>query len=287
MLLFKEFDKELAINATQNGAIAAFISGGITLLIVLISILTDASGTLGYWNNPLYLVDVVLIVLLGVGLLAKSRACAVAILIYFIVSKIIIFIEIGRPTGLLVGLVFLYYYISAVKGAFVYHKLSLPEEKKSNPLLKWVLIIFLSLFSILVLLGAISLILIPTVEVQSGAELKEEYRAILTEQKIIFPNEKVEYFYSYGLTSILEGGTVLTDTDIIMYYTSDEGELLNYFIPLSEVTKVELIQKGNAISDSYYKIIGKTDEEWMEITLSPERNGDEKFIQALKSKINM
>jgi hypothetical protein len=103
----------------KGASIAAAISGSITLVVTLIAM----SGTdiLGFsaWE----LVDVALIFGLAFGIYKKSRTCAVAMLLYFVVSKIILMVESGKPSGLLWAAIFIYYYWQGVSGTFAYHKL--------------------------------------------------------------------------------------------------------------------------------------------------------------------
>ena len=54
-----------AVRATRNGSIAAFISAGMTLLVVVIAISTSAFGNLQVFNDPWNLFGALLIVALG------------------------------------------------------------------------------------------------------------------------------------------------------------------------------------------------------------------------------
>jgi hypothetical protein len=103
----------------KSAWIAACISGVITLVVTLIAI----SGTelLGFdaWS----LLDVGMIFALAFGIYKRSRACAVTMLAYFVVSKIILMAESGKPSGLLMALIFGYYFWQGVQGTFIYHKL--------------------------------------------------------------------------------------------------------------------------------------------------------------------
>jgi hypothetical protein len=103
----------------KNAWVAAVISGSITLVVTLVAM----SGTdiLGFsaWE----LVDVGLIFLLAFGIYQRSRACAVAMLAYFVLSKIFIMVESGRPSGIPLAIVFIYFFWQGVSGTFAYHKL--------------------------------------------------------------------------------------------------------------------------------------------------------------------
>ena len=93
--------------------VAAVISGSVTAVFSLV-------GGMGLdsWS----LLDAAFIFGLAYGIYRKSRACAVLMLVYFIVSKVILTLETGKAGGLLVGLIFLYYYARGVVGTFAYRK---------------------------------------------------------------------------------------------------------------------------------------------------------------------
>lgn len=103
----------------KSAWVAAVISGSITLVVTLIAI----SGTeiLGFSVWELF--DVALIFGLAFGISKKSRTCAVVMLIYFLISKIILTIESGRPSGVVLSIIFIYYFWQGVSGTFAYHKL--------------------------------------------------------------------------------------------------------------------------------------------------------------------
>lgn len=54
-------DKEQAIKATNTGAVAACVSGVMTLAISLFALFNNSAGGLSFWNDPAILVDVILI----------------------------------------------------------------------------------------------------------------------------------------------------------------------------------------------------------------------------------
>jgi len=99
--------------------IAGCVSGGVTLTGALLALAGDNYLGFSAWD----LLDVVLICGLVYGIYRKSRICAVLMLLYFIVSKIVIIRETGSPAGLALALVFIYYYIQGVIGTFRYHNL--------------------------------------------------------------------------------------------------------------------------------------------------------------------
>ncbi len=112
----------------KTGWVAAIISGVMTLGMMLLALNTEAmEGDI--WTS----VDVVLILLLAFGIYKKSRFAATFMFIYFLFSKILIIVETGRPSGLIVSILFLYFYFRAMVGTYQYHKLMRPQNKSIQP----------------------------------------------------------------------------------------------------------------------------------------------------------
>lgn len=103
----------------KSAWVAAAISGSITLIVTLIAM----SGTEILGFSAWELIDVALVFGLAFGIYKKSRACAVVMLIYFTISKIVVMVESGKPSGVLLSVIFIYYFWQGVSGTFAYHKL--------------------------------------------------------------------------------------------------------------------------------------------------------------------
>ena len=109
----------------KGGWIAAIVSGVITLAMVLLVVYSgskSAGNVVDLWNS----LDVVFIFILAYGMYKKSRIAASIMFIYFLASKILIIAETGQPNGVLLSLMFLYYFFQAMVGTFQYHKLVRP-----------------------------------------------------------------------------------------------------------------------------------------------------------------
>jgi lysylphosphatidylglycerol synthetase-like protein (DUF2156 family) len=102
----------------KNAWIAAVISGSLTLVITMISIYGTSIAGMDAWN----LIDVVLIFGLAVGIYRNSRVCATAMFVYFVISKIIGWVDAGKPTGLILAVIFIYYFFKGMVATFDYHK---------------------------------------------------------------------------------------------------------------------------------------------------------------------
>ena len=123
---------ELSLKHIRNGWIAALIAGFITLIFNYLSISQNiqTSDIFGFYNDPFILFDIVLVFSMAFGIYKKSRTCAVIMLAHYILSKLVMIsygINLFDISGVL-SLVFIYFYIQAVRGTFAYHRLT-----KNNP----------------------------------------------------------------------------------------------------------------------------------------------------------
>ncbi|MBF6023432.1 hypothetical protein [Lysobacter niastensis] len=99
--------------------ITAAITGAFTLALSLLAI--SGKSILGY--SALESVDAALIFGLAFGIYKKSRVCSVLMLVYFVVSKILIMVEAGQPQGLVLSLIFGFFYYHGAVGTFEYHRI--------------------------------------------------------------------------------------------------------------------------------------------------------------------
>lgn len=127
---------------------------------------------------------------------------------------------------------------------------------------------------------------VPSTEVQSGAEMFQKDKDTLVSSNIISVDDEILYFYSEGLTSILEGGQLLTDDRVIVYQNDENQELQIYEIYFDDIASIELTQVGSTFTDSIYQVNSYEPDVWMQIWLSTENRGDVEFIEALRSKIS-
>lgn len=280
-------DKEKAIQATKTGAICACFSASMTLVIAIFAIRNNSSGTIGIWNDPTVFLDVVVILILAYGMYRKSLTAAVVMFIYFLFAKIIMAMELGRPTGIVLGLVFLYIFGKAIQGAYVLQKIEKAENPdyptKSNRMKFFIITGVVILFSLMgVGMLTTTGTLTPT-EVLEGKDLSKDYREALIKSDIIDSGDSIQYFYSEAFSSIEEAGSILTSDRVIMYLEDEKKDTAVYELYLEDITDVELIEAGNVLNDSVYRVYGDSREVYLTIVLSTENKGDVKFIEALRS----
>jgi hypothetical protein len=284
--------RDEAIKASRNGAIAAFISGALTLIVALLAIAINAQGEFAFLNDPAMLFDAVLIFICAFGMLRQSRFAAVFIFIYFILSKIIISIEMGPSAGgLIVGLIFLYFFGKAIQGSFAFHKIEKSENPDYKAPSKIVIAIGVTvsvIFFAAVILGTMTMTdMFPSTDVLEKGRISADTIYKLKATGIVEEGDEIEYFYSDAPTDILDAGNMLTSTRVITYYTDENDELLIYELFFSEITSVSLEQEGNYLNDSIYRVSTQDNDRWISIVLSTEARGDVKFVEALRKKIRL
>ena len=280
-------DKKKAIKATKIGAIAAFVSAGITFLYVLIAVFSNADGYMEFWNDTSIFLDVIFIIICGFGMRRQSRAAAIAIFIYFIFSKIYLGFETGKMPGSGMALVVLYFYGRAIQGAFAYNKIQKEENPNYKSTPKWMYYVGIPvgvLMSIAIGFGIMQTAgVLPSAKVVTGSEMNSKDILLLTEKGIIHPNEKIEYFYSESLSSILKGGNILTDNRVVVYM-QEEGNLQIYELPVQDIVSIELIKQGNYLNDSIYEVCSFQENAWIRLILSTEDQKDVAFVEALRKR---
>lgn len=275
-----------AEKSTRHGATAGFISAAITLAMVLFAMAAGSSGDLGFWNDPWIILDVVLIAGLAVAIHRKSRAASVLMFAYFILSKIYLSVEMGRPAGIVVGLVFLYFFGKAIQGSFAYHRIRASQDPDYRPAGKWMYFVWppIALTIIVLALYGLSstLHLTPQTAVVSGEDLSQHEIDLLVSEGLLQPGERVVLFYSEGLLSIREGGNILTEERVISYEEVD-GELWVASVSYSDIEDVVLELEGDFFNDAVIAVYTASDEVFR-VLASAEEGGDSVFVQELRDR---
>jgi len=103
----------------RNAWIACLLTGALTLALAFVAM----SGSPLGGHSAMDAIDALFVFGMAFGISRKSRVCAVLMLGYFILSKYLLYKASGQASGMLFGLVFLYFYAQGVLGTFEYHKL--------------------------------------------------------------------------------------------------------------------------------------------------------------------
>jgi len=119
---FSISDRASCERAIRNGGIAVMVSAGLSGLVAVIGLYTSSPDKyLAVFLDPWALVDVGFIVVLGIFIFKKSRVASTLMVLYFIASKTILWIEIGAAKGLPFAVIFFLFYFTAMRGSFLWH----------------------------------------------------------------------------------------------------------------------------------------------------------------------
>ena len=126
-------DLDSARNASKQGAYAAF-AYAILILVGIGARLWLGNGDATQNNfaaqvaDPLVLLDVAIIVVLGLLILRYSRVAAILMLAYLVFDQVMLVLERGSAGSIVLALVFLYFFGNAIRGTFAYHRRRAEED---------------------------------------------------------------------------------------------------------------------------------------------------------------
>ncbi|WP_417384036.1 hypothetical protein [Gimesia sp.] len=289
-----QYNLDDAVRDANQASIAAFIAAAVSGLLIVAAMASSADGPLGQFADPVNLIDVALVVACGVGLRFYSRTAAITLVIYYILAKIIMMLEEGRPSGLLFTFIWLYFYWKGIRGSFAYHRLRKEADSNYRSTPVWfyyfvipvggiilsLVVLGLSLFGLGLIAESGALV---NSAVITGDQLSESDLQLLLDEGIIRPDETVLYFYSAGITSISDDGNLLTDKRVVSYERI-EGVLEVYAAKYEDVAEVIIVEEGNFIDDTIVEI-NTTDDDVFLLLLSPLEEGDQTFINELRSRV--
>ncbi len=140
-------------------------------------------------------------------------------------------------------------------------------------------------FGVLVMIGVVFGFLmdagvVPSDRVLSGSDIPQDQFEVLLSEGIVEQGEVIELFYSEGLISVREGGSLLTDRRVIAY---EEGFI--YEVRNEDISSVEMTQQGDSLNYSVYTVMGEDEENWVDLWLPHEYGDGERFANAVKAKI--
>ena len=133
-----------------------------------------------------------------------------------------------------------------------------------------------------------ALLVIATFVIESGpptralrqSEIPSSYEVTLVEAGVLEPNERIQFFYSAGVFSILEFGTLLTENRVVSYETVN-GELY-----IASSTYPEIQDLDVEYSDSFVVLtISTLSGEEIILIVSAEDGRDKEFVSELQSRL--
>ncbi|MBT8100884.1 MAG: hypothetical protein KJO82_14100 [Gammaproteobacteria bacterium] len=126
---------------------------------------------------------------------------------------------------------------------------------------------------------------VPSDRVLSGERIPPDQVAVLRSEGIVDEGEVVEYFYSEGLFSVREGGSILTDKRVIAYEANRMDGVDIYELSLDEIESVNLTQPGDSLSFTVYTVNGQSESDWLDLWLPHEHGDGELFVNAVRARI--
>jgi len=105
----------------KGACVAGIISIIITAIFVFASIYGDASSSTGLQFGWTSFIDIAIMIGLVYGVHKRSRICAILLLGFFILNKVIMWSETGELNGSALALLMFWFFIQGVIGTFQYH----------------------------------------------------------------------------------------------------------------------------------------------------------------------
>ena len=284
-----------AEQAVKRAATTAYILLVITSIKLLFLYASKSPESLAYFNDLSFFVDIFVALICAVMIKRYSRTAAILLLLLYLFS---IFSQLlMKPqllqSGAIVFLAFIasiivYFYVNGIRGTFAYHRLKKQENHDYKPAAKWTYYTGIPVAIIMVLLVTVGVLsetggLLPT-RVVSGQELADDYKNTLIKERLLKPNEILELFYSSGVFSIVENGNMITNTRVISYQMV-EDTLDVYTAQYEDIVRVKIVQSGDYLTDSVIQV--DTNNSGLYLLVSPEEQGDQRFVDAIISKSDL
>ena len=277
---------EEARQHTRNATIAAIIMAALGLAFAIFSGMTGGNDFISVADVPGVILAMILYVALGIGVYFYSRVSAILLFLIYALDKIIVWVEIGRPTGIIIALIILFYLGKGIGGAFAYHKLRKEADPDYKSTKWWMWLIGIPsalLLMIVIALGSFMMMIdSPETSIQTGAELGPEKIQSLRDADIIEEDEEVIYFYSEDIFSILNAGNILTDKRLISYETVDGIDL--YSSTFDNILDFEIYEEGSFFLDTTVYVYLEEGDDFF-LLLSVEGGKDQLFLEALRQRI--
>ena len=282
-------NKEKAIGWIQESFYAAIFVLVITAGATIYSILSNTTeGTFRLWNDWSIIGDIAIIIVLAFFIKRKSRFAASTILIYFLISKIMLFsadLNNLRISSLITSLIIIFFFARGAYATFVYHKLERIENPDYKTPSKKGLFIGVPIIIFFIVSGWLIAVTPGTMEVMKSSEISAIIKNKLTEAEVTKKGEKIDFFYSYGISDIIEEGVVFTD-EYLIYYITEEDKTKSYRLPYSNMKEIRLKEKGDYFNDTIIEINFKGSENWIPVYLNTRLERDMEVFNKIQSLIS-
>jgi len=282
-------NKEKAIGWIQESFYAAIFVLVITAGATIYSILSNTTeGTFRLWNDWSIIGDIAIIIVLAFFIKRKSRFAASTILIYFLISKIMLFsadLNNLRISSFITSLIIIFFFARGAYATFVYHKLERIENPDYKTPSKKGLFIGVPIIIFFIVTGWLVAVTPGTMEVMKSSEISAIIKNKLTEAEVTKKGEKIDFFYSYGISDIIEEGVVFTD-EYLIYYITEEDKTKSYRLPYSNMKEIRLKEKGDYFNDTIIEINFKGSDNWIPVYLNTRLDRDMEVFNKIQSLIS-
>jgi len=282
-------NKEKAIGWIQESFYAAIFVLVITAGATIYSILSNTTeGTFRLWNDWSIIGDIAIIIVLAFFIKRKSRFAASTILIYFLISKIMLFsadLNNLRISSFITSLIIIFFFARGAYATFVYHKLERIENPDYKTPSKKGLFIGVPIIIFFIVAGWLIAVTPGTMEVMKSSEISAIIKNKLTEAEVTKKGEKIDFFYSYGISDIIEEGVVFTD-EYLIYYITEEDKTKSYRLPYSNMKEIRLKEKGDYFNDTIIEINFKGSDNWIPVYLNTRLDRDMEVFNKIQSLIS-
>ncbi len=270
---------EEAKKSCQRASIVSFIIAGITLLISLLS-LTNIS-LLNDLGIDLYnILDSIFYLIIGLFILKCSRVASILGFSLYSWERVSLLVS-GDFSSSYITIIFIVFFIGAIRGAFYYQKNKITEKRKKSRLP----LILVTSFCIIVL-TFITLIIMwdDNDDVYTDITLSNNRKELLYDLKILSENETVDLIYSDGLFKFDDKLFIITNENIIMY--EEDWEQKIYKEKISNILSVNIVDEESDDYVTMLKVDFKNDH-YYQYYVTKTNDGDKKFISKLNEIISI
>jgi len=230
----------------RNAWIAGCISASITLIVSVGSIFfPEITASTGFdaWG----IIDALFVAGLSFGIYHENRFCALGLLVYFVIAKIIMALDADNFKIVVQGMIFIYFFFRGTVAAFQLRRykvetglVRVADRRKLHYVTVSIAGVLILALSVLIVVAALG----PENAVVPGKQLKARYVREIQGLGLLDKNEELAYFYSDAFYSIRNGLYFFTDKKVVLY--NEDWARPSIIVPYGAITNIELIDVPEA-----------------------------------------
>jgi len=261
----------------RNAWIAGAISAAVTLGFSFAGSYSEEIRH-KYGFDTWTLFDVAIILGLTYGIFRKSRFCALTMLLYFAISKLVMYAHAGKFSGGLVTLLFGYFYYRGTLAAFELqeHLVEIGVIKHKKPHVLTIVggSVLALILGCLIYLGSLG----PPVGVVPGRQLGAKYVSSIRDLGLLGEDELILYWYSDAVLDFKDGFYFFTKRKVVLY--CQEWENPSIVIPYSYISNLKFFHNASIWEDSQIEL-SLNDNSQVFLPVSSDNDGDQIFYEQL------